>query len=81
MWDDHDYGVNDGDLTFKLKHDTREIFLDFLKEPIDSPRRLDKNSSIHQDYVINHEGMKTHIILLDNRFSFNRTSNDRLGEQ
>lgn len=25
--------------------------------------------------------MKTHIILLDNRFSFNRTSNDRLGEQ
>jgi len=47
MWDDHDYGVNDGDLTFKNKHVTREIFLDFIKEPNDSVRRLDKDSAIH----------------------------------
>ena len=43
-WDDHDYGINDGHSDFIFKHETREMFLDFIDEPIDSPRRLDKNS-------------------------------------
>lgn len=47
VWDDHDYGINDGDKTFSQKHFTREIFLDFVEEPIDSVRRIDKNSTIH----------------------------------
>jgi alkaline phosphatase D len=41
-WDDHDYGVNDGNKTFIHKNYTREWFLDFLEEPSDSPRRLQK---------------------------------------
>ena len=81
VWDDHDYGINDGGDNFVFKHQNRDIFLDFIGEPKDSVRRLDKNSAIHQDYIINHNGMKIHILLLDNRFDFNRKSNDRLGER
>jgi len=48
VWDDHDYaGGNDGGMEFLLKHRVREIFLDFIEEPQDSARRLDKNSTIH----------------------------------
>ena len=72
MWDDHDYGTNDGDMTFPNKFLTRDIFLDFVAEPMNSPRRVDTNSSIHQDYLISHSNFKTHIILLDNRFSFDK---------
>jgi alkaline phosphatase D len=40
-WDDHDYGVNDGDINYINKHLMRDIFLDFVDEPDDSERRLD----------------------------------------
>lgn len=40
MWDDHDYGINNGGAEYKLKYIMREVFLDFLKEPKDSERRL-----------------------------------------
>ena len=36
VWDDHDYGINDGDYLFKNKEINRGIFLDFIGEPIDS---------------------------------------------
>ena len=80
VWDDHDYGVNDGGEDYELKHITRDIFLDFINEPVDSPRRLDKDSAIHQDYIIEHNNFKTHIILLDNRFKYNKLKKDRLGD-
>lgn len=54
VWDDHDYGINNGGRTFEYKLQNRETFLDYLDEPKDSERRLDFNSSIHQDYVIDH---------------------------
>lgn len=52
VWDDHDYGINNGGKEFPLKRQTREIFLDFIGEPSDSPRRLDADSPIHQDYTL-----------------------------
>ena len=82
VWDDHDFGINDGDKTFSQKHFTRTIFLDFIDEPEDSIRRTDKNSSIHQDYIIyGKNNFKTHIILLDNRFDYDSKVFDRLGDQ
>jgi alkaline phosphatase D len=47
VWDDHDYGINDGGMEFSLKNETREMFLRFIREPQDSPRSMDKNSPIH----------------------------------
>ena len=56
--------------------------MDFIDEPEDSIRRMDKNSSIHQDYVIySNNNFKTHIILIDNRFDFDKKIQDRLGNQ
>ena len=39
IWDDHDYGVNDGGKSFKYRLQSQKLFLDFLDEPIDSVRR------------------------------------------
>ena len=47
VWDDHDYGTNDGDMTYPNKIETRDIFLDFVDEPSQSPRRMDKDSAMH----------------------------------
>ena len=33
VWDDHDYGVNDGGGDYEFKNYTRDWFLDFLEEP------------------------------------------------
>jgi alkaline phosphatase D len=32
VWDDHDYGLNNGDKNFPLKNEVRDIFLDFINE-------------------------------------------------
>lgn len=79
VWDDHDYGVNDGDKDFVNKVPIREMFLDFVDEPLNSERRNEKDSPIHQDYIIQKDGVSIHIILLDNRYEFDFETNDRLG--
>lgn len=39
VWDDHDYGMGNGDVTFKGKDQVRRVFLDFIGEPEGSLRR------------------------------------------
>ena len=39
IWDDHDYGINDGGKMFSYREESQEVFLDFIGEPKDSPRR------------------------------------------
>ena len=39
VYDDHDYGVNNGDRTFENKVNAQRFFLDWLDVPADSPRR------------------------------------------
>ena len=36
IWDDHDYGINDGNKHFEYKDEFKELFLDFLNEPKES---------------------------------------------
>ena len=38
-WDDHDYGINDGDARYPYRDMSQELLLDFLDEPLESPRR------------------------------------------
>ena len=40
VWDDHDYGINNGDKHFEHKEAFRDKFLDYIDEPPDSERRL-----------------------------------------
>ena len=36
VWDDHDFGLNDGGSENPAKDTLREIYLDFIEEPADS---------------------------------------------
>ncbi len=70
-WDDHDYGGNDQGKEYRHKEDSKEEFLRFFEEPLDSERR--KRAGIYTSYY-KKVGEKTiQIILLDNR-----TFRDRL---
>ena len=40
VWDDNDFGLNDGGASFPGKDQNRELFLDAIGEPASSERRL-----------------------------------------
>lgn len=64
-WDDHDYGRNDAGKYYPYKEESKEIFLNFFKEPALSERRKHKGV-YHAEYIW--VGDKViQIILLDNR--------------
>jgi alkaline phosphatase D len=64
-WDDHDYGWNDAGRHYPHKEISKEIFLEFWQEPIDSERR--DHPGIYHSYY-HQVGNKTlQIILLDMR--------------
>lgn len=64
-WDDHDYGRNDCGRHYPFKEASKEIFLDFFKEPKDSPRR--SRPGIYTAEMVSVGDKKIQIILLDNR--------------
>jgi alkaline phosphatase D len=82
VWDDHDYGFNNEGINFRQKHTTRELWLDFIDEPVNSERRLQRGTAIYQDYylrkTVKGQQITVHLILLDNRFWFDYP--DRLGQ-
>ena len=39
IWDDHDYGLNDGGKNYPFKEQAKELFLDFWDIPLDDVRR------------------------------------------
>ena len=51
VWDDHDYGLNDGGGDFNRKHLFRDIFLNFIEEPANTQRRLDTQNGIYQSKI------------------------------
>ena len=48
-WDDHDYGLNDAGKEFDRKAINQRLMLDFLDEPLDSPRR--KQAGVYASYT------------------------------
>ena len=66
VWDDHDYGINDGDREWALKEATQQLFLDFFGEPADSARR--STPGIYDARILGAAGRRVQIILLDTRY-------------
>jgi alkaline phosphatase D len=66
VWDDHDYGVNDGGGDFPHKAVSKELFLDFWKVPPSDVRRT--REGIYDAHIIGPPGMRVQIILLDMRW-------------
>lgn len=65
-WDDHDFGANDGGNTYPMRKESQEIFLDFFKDPANSPRRT--REGIYASYSFGAKGKACQIILLDTRY-------------
>lgn len=64
-WDDHDFGWNDAGRHYPYKAASKEIFMDFWKEPANSERR--KHEGIYTSYMFEGKGRRLQLILLDNR--------------
>lgn len=65
-WDDHDYGVNDGGADYSQRVDSQRIFLDFWRDPVNSPRR--QRPGVYGSHVSGPEGKRVQVILLDTRY-------------
>ncbi len=66
IWDDHDFGVNDGGGDYPLKQESEKMFLDFWKIPNSDPRR--KRDGIYFKQTKKIEGVEIDIIGLDTRY-------------
>ena len=66
VWDDHDYGVNDGGKHYPAKDASQKELLDFFDVPDDDPRR--KQSGTYYSTDIKKQGIKVKLICLDTRY-------------
>ncbi|MEL7496010.1 MAG: alkaline phosphatase D family protein [Planctomycetota bacterium] len=65
IWDDHDYGWNDGGKEYPFKAESRDIFFEFWQVPPDSERRQHKGIYGVHEFT---DGKQTlQVILLDTR--------------
>lgn len=81
VWDDHDFGVNDGDVHFPNKDAIQQIFLDFLNVPLESPRRARRGTYNSKIIIDPASRKKTQIILLDNRYFLDYDKGVILGDE
>jgi phosphodiesterase/alkaline phosphatase D-like protein len=65
-WDDHDFGVNDGGADYPMKIESQKLFLDFLDEPSDSPRR--HREGVYDARLFGPPERRVQVILLDTRY-------------
>jgi alkaline phosphatase D len=66
IWDDHDYGVNDGGKEYPKKDESKRLLLDFLGVPQEAAVR--KRKGAYQSYTIGPKNNQVKIILLDTRY-------------
>ena len=66
IWDDHDFGVDDGGAEHTAKREFQKIFQDFFRVPNDSPFR--QQEGVQQSLVIGEPGRRVQIVMLDTRY-------------
>lgn len=66
IWDDHDYGINDGGKAYAKKEESQQLMLDFLDVPAGSERRTREGA--YESYTYGPEGKQVKVILLDARY-------------
>jgi alkaline phosphatase D len=66
VWDDHDYGINDGGKHFAQKKASRDLMFDFLNVPLDAPERKREGGYASHTYGEGEQQVK--MILLDGRY-------------
>ncbi len=66
VWDDHDYGVNDGGKEYPKRKESQQVMLDFLDVPGNSPLR--KQEGAYSVHTYGPKGQRVKVILLDARY-------------
>ncbi len=66
VWDDHDYGLNDGGEENPIKVEAKSVFADFFDVPADDPMR--SREGTYRAGVYGPPGRRVQIILLDTRY-------------
>ena len=66
VWDDHDYGVNDGGAEYPKRAESEAVFHEFFKTPKDAPTRSWPGT--YDSDLFGPEGKRVHIIRLDTRY-------------
>ncbi len=64
IYDDHDYGMNDGNKTYPKKKESKDVLLEFLDVPMDAEVR--RHGGVYQFYELGDE--RINLILLDTRY-------------
>jgi len=77
VWDDHDYGNNDGGADYENKEIAKRIFLEFLDVPKNASQYT--HNGIYNSHIFGPEGNRVKIILLDVRYF--STQEELLGEE
>ncbi len=80
-WDDNDYGMKNGNKHYSKKAESQQLFLDFIDEPQDSPRR--KQDGVYASYTYGKPAGRIKVILLDLRYNADvpGPESDLLGEK
>lgn len=65
VWDDHDYGVNDGGREYPMKKESQQVFLDFFGVAADAPARA--REGIYRQVMVGPPGRRVQFICLDTR--------------
>lgn len=79
VWDDHDFGINNGGSSFALKDESKDRFLAFLGESKSSPRRTRKG--LYGSYSYGPAGKRVTVILLDVRYFKDEHEGELLGSE
>ncbi len=66
MWDDHDYGFNDGGAEFEGKQASKNSLMDFFNFP--AAHECRSRQGLYQSQIIGPAGRRIQIILLDTRW-------------
>ena len=66
IWDDHDYGKNDGGVEFSLKNESKKLFLKFWDIP-KADRRYQNRGLFFEEIIHSKEGT-VQILMLDTRY-------------
>ncbi|MBM3570191.1 MAG: alkaline phosphatase family protein [Alphaproteobacteria bacterium] len=66
VWDDHDYGKNDGGVEYAHKADAQRQFAEFWNLPADDPRR--GREGIYHAAIHGPPGRRVQVVLLDARY-------------
>lgn len=66
VYDDHDYGINDGCKDYPMKRGAKKCLMDFLDVPMNNPLR--KREGAYQSYTFGSGNQRIKIIVMDTRY-------------